>query len=59
LQVTLIELLTGELPLKRVKPSNKAVGISLGYKDLFTTDSGKIVKPPVYYQKIEKKLQRL
>ncbi|PSB27648.1 type V CRISPR-associated protein C2c8 [Chlorogloea sp. CCALA 695] len=51
--------LTGELPLKRFKPSNKAVGISLGYKDLFTTDSGKVVKPPAYYQKMEKNLQRL
>ena len=51
--------LTGELILKRFKPSSKAVGISLGYKDLFTTDSGKVVKPPAYYQKMEKKLQRL
>ena len=51
--------LTGELPLKKFKPSNKSVGISLGYKDLFTTDSGKVVKPPAYYQKMEKKLQRL
>ncbi|MDV2997264.1 MAG: hypothetical protein N4J56_006969 [Chroococcidiopsis sp. SAG 2025] len=51
--------LIGELPTKKFKPSNKAVGISLGYKDLFTTDGGKVVKSPLYYQKMEKKLQRL
>jgi len=51
--------LTGELPVKKFKPSNKAVGISLGYKDLFTTDGGKVVEPPAYYQKMEKRLQRL
>lgn len=51
--------LTGDLPLKRLKPSKKAVGISLGYKDLFTTDGGKVVKPPAYYHRMEKRLQRL
>jgi len=51
--------LTGELPVKKFKTSNKAVGISLGYRDLFTTDSGKVVEPPAYYQKMEKRLQRL
>jgi putative transposase len=51
--------LIGELPLKRFKPSNKAVGISLGYKDLFTTDGGKVVKPPAYHHRMEKRLQRL
>jgi len=51
--------LTGELPVKKFKSSNKAVGISLGYKDLFTTDGGKVVEPPACYQKMEKRLQRL
>ena len=51
--------LTGELPSKKLKPSNKAVGLSLGYRDLFTTDGGKIVKPPAYYQRMEKRLVRL
>ena len=51
--------LTGSLPLKRFKPSSKAVGVSLGYKDLLTTDSGKVVKQPAYYHRMEKRLQRL
>jgi len=51
--------LTGELPIKKFKPSNKAVGISLGYRDLFTTDGGKVVEPPAYYHKMEKRLLRL
>jgi len=51
--------LTGELPVKKFKTSNKAVGISLGYHDLLTTDGGKVVEPPAYYQKMEKRLQRL
>ena len=51
--------LTGELPKKRFKPSKKAVGLALGYRDLFTTDGGKVVEPPAYYQKMERRLQRL
>jgi putative transposase len=51
--------LTGSLPLKRFKPSSKAVGVSLGYKDLLTTDSGKVVKQPAYYHRMEKRLQKL
>lgn len=51
--------LTGELPTKKFKLSNKAVGISLGYRNLFTTDSGKVVESPKCYQKMEKRLQKL
>lgn len=51
--------LTGELPQNKFKPSNKAAGISLGYRNLFTTDGGKVVEPPPCYQKMEKRLQRL
>jgi len=51
--------LTGELPKESFKPSNKAVGIALGYRDLFTNDGGKVVEPPAYYHKLEKRLQRL
>jgi putative transposase len=51
--------LTGELPSKKFKSSNKAVGISLGHRDLFTTDGGKVVKPPAYYHRMEKRLVRL
>ena len=51
--------LTGELAAKKFKPSNKAVGISLGFKNLFVTDGGKVVEPPAYYYRMEKRLQRL
>ncbi len=51
--------LTGELPTKTVKPSNKAVSLSLGYRELFTTDGGKAVSPPANYRKMEKRLARL
>lgn len=51
--------LTGSLPTKKLKPSNKAVGMSLGYLYLATTDGGKVVEPPSFYRKIEKRLKRL
>ncbi len=51
--------LTGDPPEKRFKSSNKAVGISLGYRNLLTTDGGKVVEPPAYYQKMEKRLVQL
>jgi len=51
--------LTGELPTKQLKPSNKAVGLGLGYKHLFITDGGRAIEPPAHYQKIEKRIQRL
>ncbi|MBV8885911.1 MAG: type V CRISPR-associated protein C2c8 [Chroococcidiopsidaceae cyanobacterium CP_BM_RX_35] len=51
--------LTGELPTKQLKPSNKAVGLGLGYNHLFATDGGKVVEPPPSYRKLEKRIQRL
>lgn len=51
--------LTGSLPTMKLKPSNKAVGVSLGYLYLAITDSGKVVEPPNFYRKMEKRLKRL
>lgn len=52
--------LTGSLPTKKLKPSNKAVGVSLSYySHLATTDGGKVVEPPRFYRKTEKRLTRL
>lgn len=51
--------LTGELPTKQFKPSCKAVGLATGYRNLYTSDSGKSVEPPAYYRKLEKRLARL
>lgn len=51
--------LTGSLPLKKLKPSNKAVGVSLSHSHLATTDGGKVVETPSFYRKMEKRLKRL
>jgi putative transposase len=51
--------LTGDMPKKKLKRSRKAVGLSLGYRELFTTDGGKVVQPPAHYQKMDKRLARL
>lgn len=52
--------LTGELATSRkFKLSNKAVGLALGYSRVCTTDGGKVVEPPAYYRKMEKRLARL
>jgi putative transposase len=51
--------LTGEMPTKALKPSDKAVGIVMGYHAIYTTDEGKVVEPPGYYRQMEKRLARL
>jgi len=51
--------LTGELPTKPMKPSNKAVGLATGYHAIYTTDAGQVVEPPGYYRQMEKRLARL
>ena len=50
--------LTGCFPVNKVKPTNKAVGVSLGYSHL-TTDGEKVVEPPNFYHKMEKQLAQL
>jgi len=51
--------LTGDIPIDK-KPllSDKAVGLATGIETIYTTDSGKVVEPPMYYRKIEKRLKR-
>ena len=51
--------LTGVLPTKALKPSNKAVGLATGYRDIYTADGGKVAHTPTYYCKLEKRLARL
>jgi len=51
--------LTGEMPTKEVKPSDKAVGLAMGYRAIYTTDGGKVIEPAAFYQKMEKRLARL
>lgn len=51
--------LTGELPTKKLNPSNKAVGLATGYPQIYTTDGGKIVQPSACCRKMEKRLARL
>lgn len=52
--------LTGDIPIDN-KPlaSDKAVGLATGIDTVYTTDSGKAIEPPMYYRKLEKRLQRL
>lgn len=51
--------LTGNLPTKLLKPSDKAVGLATGYRTIYTTDAGQVVEPPRYYRQMEKQLARL
>jgi len=51
--------LTGKLPTKELSCSHKAVGLAMGDHDIYITDAGKVVEPPDYYSKMEKRLARL
>ena len=52
--------LTGEIEYNhKVKPSDKAVGIDPGLHSLIATDGGKLVQPPKFFRKAEKRLKRL
>jgi len=44
---------------EQLKPSDKAVGLDLGLKSVFTTNSGKSVAPPRLYRQKQKRLRKL
>ena len=48
-----------DLPERRLKQSDRLVGIDPGLKSVITTDKGREVAPPRLYRKREKKIQRL
>jgi putative transposase len=51
--------LTGDIHAGKVSPSDKAIGIDVGLKSLYTDDKGKQINPRQYYKKLSKRLARL
>jgi putative transposase len=51
--------LTGDVPTEIEPPSDRACGIDVGLQYIIADDAGKVVDPPKYYRKAEKRLRKL